>query len=317
MTVTMQEALGALQGPQSKLTRALLADLSDLSAEEVLEFKSAWADTSGDNRVIAVKYFVEMAEDNVELDFEAIFRVALEDDSDEVRLGAVTGLWESEDRTLIRPLLRALRDDPAETVRTVAAQVLSRFALMAEMGKLRDRDFHDIGDTLVDVIDDEFESVEVRRRAIESLASMRHPRVPELIDFAYESEDNKVQASALYAMGRTCDVAWMPTLIGELDNDDAEMRYEAAAALGELGEDDAVEFLLPLIGDGDAQVQAAAIMSVGRIGGVAAKNALRLARKGADERVDTLIAAALEAVEFGEDPLSIDLLNQRPQTNQN
>ena len=308
--MSVEEALAVLRDPGAQLTRSALAELSDLAGDDLAAFRRAWADAADEDRVTAVAYFAEMAEDNVELDFNALFRVALDDDHDDVRLGAVAGLWECEERTLIGPLLSALRGDPSEPVRAAAAQALGRFAFMAEIGRLSERDGDRIGGTLVEAIDDEIESIEVRRRAIESLASMRHPRVPGLIEEAYENEDNKVQASALYAMGRTCDVAWMPTLIGELENEDPELRYESAAALGELGHDDAVEFLLPLVGDPDPQVQAAAIQSLGRIGGVAAKNALRRARREADARVGELIAGALEIAEFDDDPLSVDLLNR-------
>ena len=315
--MTVEDALAALRDPGTQLTRSALAELSDLAGDDLAAFKRAWSAAAGEDRVTAVAYLTEMAEDNVELDFNPLFRVALDDERDDVRLGAIAGLWECEEQTLIGPLLRALRGDPSEAVRAAAAQALGRFALMAEIGKLSDREGGWIGGTLIEAIDDDVESVEVRRRAIEALASMRHPRVPGLIEEAYESEDNKVQASALYAMGRTCDIAWMPTLIGELENEDPELRYEAAAALGEFGHDDAAEFLLPLVADPDPQVQAAAIHSLGRIGGVAAKNALRRAHREADARLGELITGALEIAEFDEDPLSADLLNRDAPASQN
>ena len=315
--MSVEEALATLRDPGAQLTRSALAELSDLAGDDLAAFRRAWADAADEDRLTAVAYFAEMAEDNVELDFNALFRVALDDDHDDVRLGAIAGLWECEERTLIGPLLSALRGDPSEPVRAAAAQALGHFSFMAEIGRLSERDGVRIGGALIEAIDDVIESVEVRRRAIEALASMRHPRVPGLIEEAYENEDNKVQASALYAMGRTCDVAWMPTLIGELENEDPELRYEAAAALGELGHDDAVEFLLPLVGDPDPQVQAAAILSLGRIGGVAAKNALRRARREADARVGELISGALEIAEFDDDPLSVDLLNRDSPASQN
>ena len=44
---------------------------------------------------------IEMAEDNLDADFNSLFRLSLKDEDAEVRAKAIEGLWESDDRSLV------------------------------------------------------------------------------------------------------------------------------------------------------------------------------------------------------------------------
>ena len=50
-------------------------------------------------------------------------------------------------------------------------------------------------------------------------------------------------------MGKNCDSKWLPFLLKELKSSDAEMRYEAVGALGEIGNEDIVQYLMPVAND--------------------------------------------------------------------
>ena len=304
--MSLVKALGELTSKQARLSTGLLSELSCLTAEEMREFSVAWASASAERRGKVLRQLAELAEDTVELDFTAVYRHALADENDDVRVAAVVGLWECEERSLISPLVGLLNDDPSELVRSAAAQALGRFALLTEVGKLLEIDRQRIGDALLLVIDNEFETLDVRRRAIEAIAPMSHPRVPEIVQEAYEHEDPKVRASALFAMGRTCDLRWLPVLIGALENEDPELRYEAASGLGELGEEDAVIDLIPMIDDGDELVQEAVLNALGAIGGAAAKRALLRVAEGDDPRATEIARNAQQSIEFEEDPLDLN-----------
>ena len=304
--MSLEQCLEDLPDDDKQLTATRLVHLSNLGAEEMLGFVEAWAETGTERRRQAIAMLNELTEDNVDLDFNAVYRHTLGDSDDEVRAASISGLWECEERSLIDPIIRLMNDDPEEKVRAKAVQALGRFALLGETGKLLERDHGRIADALLAVIDNKGQALEVRRRAVEAVAPMSLPRVEGIIEQAYVDGDPKLKASAVYAMGLTCVPLWLPTLTSELDNEDPEMRYEAIGALAEIGEEDAVPNLLPLIQDSDPQVQAATIGALGAIGGAAAKEVLTRALDQEDSRIQDLAEAALQSMDFAEDPLGLN-----------
>jgi HEAT repeat protein len=70
-----------------------------------------------------------------------------------------------------------------------------------------------------------------------------------------------------------------------------------------LGEPEAIPHLLPLLTDNDAEVRQAAVTALGEIGGAAAKNALLALLDGDSEAMREAAKAALNEIEFEEDPL--------------
>jgi HEAT repeat protein len=64
-------------------------------------------------------------------------------------------------------------------------------------------------------------------------------------------------------------------VIGEFESSDAEVRYEAARACGELGHVDALSGLSDLVQDQDTEVRQAVIGALGKIGGPGAVRVLR------------------------------------------
>jgi N-acetylglutamate synthase-like GNAT family acetyltransferase len=102
--------------------------------------------------------------------------------------------------------------------------------------------------------------------------------------------------SAIYAMGKNCDAAWMPILIKEMASPNPDSRYEAAGACGEICDEEAVPYLIKLTEDKDLEVQLAAIQSLGQIGGVKAKQHLLKCLKSQDDNISEA-AGALKQVE--------------------
>jgi len=136
--------------------------------------------------------------------------------------------------------------------------------------------------------------VEVRRRALESLANSSHDLVATAIAEAYDSEDQRLQISALFAMGRSCDERWSEIVLAELDNEDAEFRYEAARAAGELEIEEAIPALSRFVFDDDVDVRDVAIWSLGEIGGKEAVRILNLLANDAKLNRDRDLAEAIE-----------------------
>ena len=286
------------------LKEGALTRLSGLISEEIEEVRASWPKISSTRRFQIIGDIVEMAEESVELDFTPIFKIALTDDNEEVRERAVAGLWECEERSLISAFINLLRCDPSEKVRTAAAQALGKFAALAEDKKLLPQDGDRVRQALLEVVNDETQSLEVRRRSMEALSPFNDQEIKTLIRWAYEHPSPKLRESALYAMGHNADPEWLPTIVKEMSSNSPSIRYEAASACGGLGEEAAIPYLIPLVRDEDLQVRLSAISSLGAIGGSVAKKVLIQCLRSPDEAVQDTARQALEAAEYNEEPLS-------------
>src|SRR3989337_2529706 len=253
------EDLAQLKDPPARLSVTGLQQLASLEREQAAALRGAWPQIEAERRRQVVHLLMELAEDNVDLDFGAVFSAALEDEDAAVRADAVRGLWEYEGRDLIAPLLRLLEKDEEPEVRAEAALALGRFVVLSELGSLREEHFQQGEAGLRRALEDELEVDEVRGRALEAIGASGRPWVEQAIQAAYESEAPRLKVSALHAMGRSCDGRWLSVLIEELANDDPEVRYEAATALGSLADRRAVGHLAPLLRDPDLAVPGAGV----------------------------------------------------------
>ena len=289
--------------PTGHISSADFYEVSDLSPEELGLFAKAWFPIPIERRRTIAATMVELAEDNPELDFTAIFKMCLNGEDEPLLVIAMDGLWEDEDRSLIPGLIEVLRSDKGSEVRAAAARALGRFSLLAQEGKLLAKDSEAVHDNLMQVLEDEEEPLDVRRRCMEALAPFNTMEINQHITLAYESLDPDYRASSIFAMGRTGEVAWLPLLLQELQNEEPSIRYETAHACGDLGEEDAVPHLILLLEDDDSEVQLAGISALGKIGGPLAKKVLMACAKDGDANLEEAARIELEDMEFFEDPL--------------
>lgn len=273
----------------------LLDGLSPAALETV---RQVWPQARLPRRRKVIQTLVEIAEESVEVDFGAFFRLALKDPDAEVRAWAIEGLWEDEDSHLIPSLIDLLQRDPAENVRAAAATSLARFVYQGEMEYLRPSTIADLHTALLDVIRNPGETVEVRRRAIEALSFADRVEIPDLIAAAYRDPDERMRISAVFAMGRTCDPAWMETVIAELSSPNPAMRFEAARACGEIEAEEALPALLQHLEDRDHQVREVVVWALGEIGGETARRALRRCLEDPDPGTREAAEEALANLEF-------------------
>lgn len=299
----LKESLEQLSDSTQSIPYSALFPLSDLAGEQWSEFLAAWTSFSPNQRRRLARALVELAEVNFGVNFDAIFRLCLDDADDQVRAMAIDGLWENEDVTLIGPLLKILRADPSVQVRAAAAIGLGRYMLAAELEQLAEPIQNRIMTELLTAIHLGSESVEVRRRAIESVAYACTPEVLEILETAYFDDDEAMRISAVVGMGRSCDDRWEDLVLQELENDSAAMRYEAAWACGELALQSAVPILARLIYDLDQQVCSASIWSLGQIGGLQAKQILLTAYDEADGDTRNALGEALSELALFEGDL--------------
>ncbi len=301
---TFREYLAELRDEGQPLRATRLVYLSHLADEQEEAFLDVWPQIQAERRRQVVRALAELAEDNVELNFDAIFLSCLSDAEPEVRVVGIRGLWEYEHRDLIEPLIRLLQSDDNATVRAEAALALGRFVLQSELGSLPDRYFRQVEQALHRVIDDDGEELEVRGRALEAIGACSLPWVRQAIDGAYRSNSGRLRVSSIHAMGRNCDPSWLPILFQELKSDDAEMRYEAALACGLLAEETAVPHLAPLLEDEDVEVREVTIAALGEIGGRQARAVLLRYLDDPSRGMREAVQEAISLVDFVEDPLS-------------
>ena len=302
-------ALEALQSSERGASDAsIFYGLSSLQPEDVERLRPVWESLPASYRRKLLRTLVDISETNYELDYSRFARFALEDPDVVVREAAIESLWEDDSLELMEQLIQVAQTDEAREVRASATSALGRFILAGELGELPETETVKAQEAAISILNNQTEDNDVRRRALEAIANCSHPIVEGAIDEAYNGDDHRMQISAVFAMGRTCDDRWGDIVISELDNDDPEMRYEAARAAGELELEDAVSPLTRLAYDDDVEIQDVAIWSLGEIGGKEAVRVLSLLEKSArlDDKTELLTAiedALANAQLGGGDPL--------------
>ena len=301
--MTLDTYISELADQSSPVKRSGLLQLSSLTRDDMRDFRSHWRAVGRERKREVLAALVELSEDNLELDFSAIYRACLSDECELVREQATRGLLETDDRAIIRPLIGLLKGDPDAKVREAAAITLSNFTDMAQQGKLMSRDEGRIREALLEVIARRDEEPDVHRRAVEAVGSFDTPETSRIVSEAYDSGNSTMRQSAIYAMGRSSNDEWLPIVLREMNAVDPAIRYEAANACGLLGNESEIPQLAALIGDEDIEVQCAAAIAIGNIGGPMAKRALRRALDIGEDALTEAVTEALENLEFDDDPL--------------
>lgn len=284
------QLLDDLADPSQGLPEDRLPLLSDISASQVARLADKWNAIPVERRLAMVDRLGKLADENFELTFERVNRFALNDVDELVRRTAIRNLWECEDPSLVQPLLAALRDDPATSVRAAAAAALGQFVYLGEVDEVDSLLLAKIENALLQsVIDDSDEGV--RLRSLESLGYSSRGEVPDLIEEAFASEDGPRVHSALKAMGRSANSMWQEQVISQLHNASPNLRAESVRAAGELELHAAMQDLIDLTEDVDQDVRRAAIWSLAQLGGTRAGETLARLLEAAEDPDD---AALLE-----------------------
>ncbi len=303
--MSLETVITALQDTEQTPSATSLSLLSGLPDEDFPRFAETFGALSIQRRRDVIDTLAKLAEDNVELSFDRVYWLGLDDFDVQVRAESIKALHEYEEFDLARRLV-AMLQDPEALVRGEAALALGLYLARAELDDKRDDVTGEIEEALRTLYYDESQIVEVRGRALEALGILSRDWVTDLINDSYGSGDRRLAISAVHAMGRSADPEWLPIIFDEMLSEDAEMRFEAAQAAGELGDEEAILNLAGLTSDDDAEVQEAAITALGAIGGAAAKSVLTdLLSEYDDERVLEVVTEAMATADFLEDPMAL------------
>lgn len=296
------EALAELgEGKRSAVDVARFSDVDRVTAVGVMPRIRA---LPVDARRFLVRQMLEQSETNLQLDFSRILQHLLDDPDEEVRVLAIQGLWEDENALFADRLLSMLATEFESAVREAIVVSLGRFSYRAATGSLDEERSSQLRNTLLNVFQSS-ESVAVRRRALESLSYFGDIEVEEAISEAFDSILHDLKISAIFSMGRNLSNRWLPTVLELLQDSDPEVRFEAARASGEFGDERAVTQLLDLIHDEDPEVQSAAVGALGQIGGKVAVGALRRLARSDDLVLGDAAQDALSQAMTINDPMRL------------
>lgn len=278
-----------------KVHTSQLYIFSRLDKKDLQVFQQNWPNIPTQRRQEVMQELVEICEANFEVSFDPVFFLGMGDEDAQVRASAINGLWENETIALIKPLIHLLRSDPASQVRATAASALGKFVYLHELEELDQPQGLLVEEALLATIHQPLEDDEVRRRAIEAISYSSEANIIDIIENAYYDDNEKMQVSAIFAMGRNADARWRPRVLAELDNPIVEIRFEAVRACGELELKEAMPRLVSLVEEEpDPEVQQMAIWAMGRIGGPLARDVLE---QYLDSDIEAVALAAEEALD--------------------
>jgi HEAT repeat protein len=298
--IPFSKVLDALQDVETPLNPRYLYRLSDLEAAELEQLQIAWPKIPAWRRVALLEDIEELNESDMLLSFESLGRFALQDKEAKVRLLAVRILWEFEETSLIPVFSRLMTTDSDSEVRAAAASALGRFVYVGELEEIPQRTLKGIEEALLAAATGS-DAPEVRRCALESLGYSSRDEVTPLIEKAFASDDKHWKASALFAMGRSANQQWAPTVLAMLQSNLPLLRSEAARAAGELEIAEAVPQLFELLDDPDDNTRQASIWSLSQIGGEGVRETLEsLYDESDNEQELELLESALDNLTFNE-----------------
>jgi HEAT repeat protein len=305
MSETFRDVLKNLATDDILHTAHLYA-LSKMDEAALATFREGWPSIPVQRRRDILQELLEITEINFEVDFDPVFLLGLGDLDAEVRAKSVKCLWEHEKPSLIRPMIHLLKTDDAVIVRAAAASALGKFIYLRELEETDPNEATLAEEALLQTIYRGDEDPEVRRRAIEAVAFSSDKRIPPIIESAYYSDNEKMQVSAIFSMGRNADARWLPQVISELDNPNTEIRFEACRSCGELEARDAVEKLVVLLDeDPDIEVQEMVVWALGKIGGQTAREVLEACLEHENEVLAVAAEEALEEINLFDDSLML------------
>lgn len=296
-----QQVLAALLDDEKSFPPQLLYRFSDLEGDELQALRNTWPLVSVRRRQVILDDLEEISEADTVLSFEALYRLALQDSDPVVRRLSVRGLWDYEPIDLIGTYQEMLHQDADSEVRAACASALGQFVYLGEIEEISQTELDTIVDDLLDVYKSNAAPL-IRRRALEALGFSSHAEVPGMIESAYYSNRKDWMLSTLVAMGRSANAQWEELVLQMLQQDDDDIRLEAARTAGELELTSTVELLKTLSRDADPGVRQAAIWSLSQIGGSGVSDLLDELYEETDDDLELeLIESAMDNLVFTED----------------
>lgn len=296
---SIQNLINALMDLDHQFPPKLLYQFADLSDTEQKKLAGCWSNVPLQRRQTFLQDLVSLAENDPVLMYEAVARIALEDEDTDVCVSAIDLLFDSEDRHLVPAYLRLLADlTRSDAVRAAAANALGPYVYLGEVEKLRPEVLHKIEESLLRAYHED-ESDLVKRRAVEALGYSSREEIPAMLRKAAAMSDDLWLESAMFAMGRSADEQWESSVLENLEHENLAVRIQAVHAAGELALKKARRQLLRAIDTVEEDdLRHEIIWALAQIGG-----------EGVERKLDALLAAAEDDEESAFLEEAMELLN--------
>jgi HEAT repeat protein len=311
--IPFQSVVAALLDDSTPFPARYLHNFSDITPADLAILHKAWPQITAQRKHTLLEDLENLAESDTLTCFDDLARLLLKDADPQVRIRAISLLWENEDARLGQTFLKMLNEDENPGVRAAAANALGLFVYQGELEKIPAELHHRIEDDLLNAATSAPETL-VRKRALESLGYSGRAEVLPLIESAYHDKESGWVESALFAMGRSCDTRWNKRVLAKLRVPEEEIRSQAIHAAGELELASARPILLDLLEDEeDLELRRELIWALSKIGGEGVRDRLQeiLDAETDEEEVD-FIEEAMDNLTFTEDMAHFELFDLDP-----
>lgn len=302
-SIPFDKVITALLDNEHPFPPVHLHRFSDISTTDLANLEKSWSQINPDRRAALLEDLEDLAEADTLVSFDDLSKFALTDPNPRVREVALRLLWESQEVGLVAKMLQMVENDPAEKVRGAAATALGQFIYLGELEEIPEAVLRRIEKRLLEIAASASEPKLVRRRALEALGFSSRPELKPLILAAYNNNDPEWLVSALFAMGRSANATWIPSVMDMLDSDNEEVLFEAVRAAGELEAPAARRPLLKMVKSQPegSEIRMAAIWSLSKIGGEKVRDTLEKAlEESKDDDEIEMLEDALENLQFTE-----------------
>lgn len=297
-TVDFSQIITELLDDSKPFSPVHLHRFSDLNPTDLAALKSAWQNVTTNRRVALMEDLEELNEADTLVCFDEVSFMAINDPDPRVRSTAIRLLWETNNTSFWRQLIKILKEDPEETVRASAASGLGLYVYLGEIEEIPQDQFELVENTLLEIMSGNEKPV-VKQKSLEGLGFSSNEKVPGLITSAYATNDIAWKVSALFAMGRSADNRWKDLVTKALRDPEPEIRFEAVRAAGELALKNARQPLLEMLvkteNRQDDEIRQAIIWSLSQIGGDRVREVLNaLLEQAEDDEEEEFISDAIE-----------------------
>lgn len=292
--VSFAESLEAIQGdglaPQDVL------GFANMTLKNIHQLRAVWSGLPTETRLTLADLVLTVSTENAFTDFGRFFQVLLDDPSDDIKLIGARGAVQSEETSLIAPLVALAESAAATELREAAIRGLVQSVIALEFaGTTIDRQDTARLQRLKTWAADASWPASVRAAALETWSYYSlDVDTEDLIEDFVRSENDILQLGAMRAMIQAGAGHFTRFLEQQLQSHDVDRREAAAYAMG-MSDDEAVVPMLTLLAREDTEptVREAAYVALGNLGSKPAIRALEELRLHASDDEIDLIDASL------------------------
>jgi len=262
------DILSELRENNRELTYKEIQSFSDLSEENLAQFRQTWNLLSNKRKEMFFELLLVEFMSNTLMDFSEIALIGLNDEDPIIRRGSLKLLMDNRKSYFLDQLISISKQDPDTEVRLDAISTLGYFLMdmeTAERGKNKAKKVLKALESLMESPDKL-----TRLRVMEALAYVDHTAIVPLVYASLTSNIDTEIASGLRAVQNSLNQRWAANVIENLDHPNPDVQYEAIKAVGELQLKRARNRILRLLAQFDQlddDILDATILTASQLGG--------------------------------------------------